>query len=275
MICTELYNGQGLGNQLWLYAVTRTKALDLGVDFGIMNPEKFKGLHFLDLDFGRQVFGGSGPEGGPPLLLPDQLHGYYREPMVRHPRTGQDISAVDPNFYSILPSTKIDGNFQSLIYIKHRKSEISKWFMPLEFESEEESSHYECIINFRGGEYRHMKDVFLPKSYWSNARKMMLAVEPRITFKVVTDDPKLASRFFPKSEIQIQDMSRDYIDILKARYIILSNSSFGWFPAWTNEFSALTIAPKYWWGFNIDEYWSTSSILTSEFKYLDKHGTLV
>ena len=120
-----------------------------------------------------------------------------------------------------------------------------------------------------------MKDVFLPKSYWSNARKMMLAVEPRLTFKVVTDDPKLASRFFPKSEIQIQDMSRDYIDILKARYIILSNSSFGWFPAWTNKFSKLTIAPKYWWGFNIDEYWSTSSILTSEFKYLDKHGTLV
>ena len=87
MICTELYNGQGLGNQLWLYAVTRTKALDLGVDFGIMSPEKFKGLHFLDLDFGRQVFGGSGPEGGPPLLLPDQLHGYYREPLVRHSRS--------------------------------------------------------------------------------------------------------------------------------------------------------------------------------------------
>ena len=87
MICTELYNGQGLGNQLWLYTVTRTKALDLGVDFGIMRPEKFKGLHFLDLDFSKQVSGGSGLEDGPPLLIPDQLHSYYREPMVRHPRS--------------------------------------------------------------------------------------------------------------------------------------------------------------------------------------------
>ena len=85
MICTELYNGQGLGNQLWLYAVTRTKALDLGVDFGIMNPEKFKGLHFLDLDFGRQVFGGSGPEGGPPLLLrndQDLRHNWLRFQLI-------------------------------------------------------------------------------------------------------------------------------------------------------------------------------------------------
>ena len=66
MIVTELYNGQGLGNQLWSYVVTRTLALDRGFDFGVMHPEKFKGSAFLDMDFGKQVIGGAGPEGGPP-----------------------------------------------------------------------------------------------------------------------------------------------------------------------------------------------------------------
>ncbi|GAH68596.1 unnamed protein product, partial [marine sediment metagenome] len=58
MIVTELYNGQGLGNQLWSYVVTRVIALDRGFDFGIMNPEKFKGKDFMSLDFGKEVIGG-------------------------------------------------------------------------------------------------------------------------------------------------------------------------------------------------------------------------
>ena len=35
MIVTELYNGQGLGNQLFSYVMTRVLALDKGYDFGI------------------------------------------------------------------------------------------------------------------------------------------------------------------------------------------------------------------------------------------------
>jgi len=42
MIATRFYNGQGLGNQLWAYVVTRTIALDLGYEYGIMSPEKFR-----------------------------------------------------------------------------------------------------------------------------------------------------------------------------------------------------------------------------------------
>lgn len=274
MICTEFYNGQGLGNQLWLYAVTRSKALDLGVDFGIMHPERFKGLHFLNLDFGKQVFGGVGPEGGPPKTLPEQILHYYREPIERDPRTGQDITKEDPNFYDIKNFTKIDGNLQSLNFIKHQKSEIVKWFTPWQFEVGYEAPQLECIVNFRGGEYRTMKDVFLPKSYWQNAQEVMLHMEPKLTFKVVTDDPKLASKYFPKDEVKIQDMSFDYLNILKAKYLILSNSSFGWFPSWISGASKMTIAPKYWWGYNNAEYWSTGSIFTPEFNYLDRHGNL-
>ena len=70
MIVTELYNGQGLGNQLWSYVVTRTLALDRSLDFGIMSPEKFKGKAFLDIDFGKEVKGGSGRRVALLLLCP-------------------------------------------------------------------------------------------------------------------------------------------------------------------------------------------------------------
>jgi len=274
MICTEFYDGQGLGNQLWLYVVTRVKSMDLGLGFGIMHPEKFKGMHFLDLDFGGQVIGGDGPEGGPPTTLPLQIKNYYREPIKRHEATNQDVTGIDPDFGNVMDKTKIDGNFQSPIFISHQKNEIREWLTPNSRYRKLDVDPHECVINFRGGEYRHMKDVFLPQSYWEKSRKVILDIEPRVSFKVVTDDPKLARRFFPRKEISIQDMSNDYSDIFYARYLILSNSSFGWFPAWLNQNSQMTIAPKYWWGFNRNQYWSTSRIITQEFSYLDLHGEL-
>ena len=35
MIVTEIYKGQGLGNQLWCYITTRVMAKDKGYNFGI------------------------------------------------------------------------------------------------------------------------------------------------------------------------------------------------------------------------------------------------
>jgi hypothetical protein len=65
MIITELYHGQGLGNQLFAYVTTRMLAHKLGFDFGIIGKENFgdsrvntKGFYFMDLDFGKDVVGG-------------------------------------------------------------------------------------------------------------------------------------------------------------------------------------------------------------------------
>ncbi len=58
MICNELYNGQGLGNQLWNYALARIIAKKNGYDFSILGREKFKGKEFMELDFGKNLMGG-------------------------------------------------------------------------------------------------------------------------------------------------------------------------------------------------------------------------
>ena len=72
MLVTEIYNGQGLGNQLACYVTTKVLALDKGFDFGVLNPHKFKCLDFMDLDFGKKVEGGLIPyEGAPPITLPN------------------------------------------------------------------------------------------------------------------------------------------------------------------------------------------------------------
>jgi hypothetical protein len=108
MIITELYNGQGLGNQLWCYVVTRTIALDKGFDFGIMSAEKFKGKAFLDLDFGKEVKGGQGPEGGPPITLPDGITNYFVEKNTWYERYKCDIRDYDPTLIRISDNSKIE-----------------------------------------------------------------------------------------------------------------------------------------------------------------------
>ena len=58
MIVTEIYNGQGLGNQLACYVTTRVLAIDKNYEFGIMNPHKLKCKDFMTLDpMGSTNFG--------------------------------------------------------------------------------------------------------------------------------------------------------------------------------------------------------------------------
>jgi len=71
MLVTELWNGQGLGNQLHCYVATRCIAGILGYDFGIHHPERFKGWGlFPNLDMGATVTGGyTSVEGQPPVTV--------------------------------------------------------------------------------------------------------------------------------------------------------------------------------------------------------------
>jgi Glycosyltransferase family 17 len=274
ILITEFYDGQGLGNQLWLYVATRCKARELGIGFGIKSPEKFKGFSLFDLDFGEQVYGGEGPEGGPPSQLPDGISNYFREKLERHPITGQDITSYSDDWNLIRPSTKLDGNFQGEKYIEKYKNEIAGWLKVVNPEYLEQTKDDLCVINFRGGEYKSIPRVFLPKQYWDDARKKMLDINPNMRFKVVTDDEKTAKKFFNVSEISYQPLRQDYIDINSAKYLIIANTSFAWFPSWLNINLELCIAPKYWWGYNTAEYWACGYNLTSTYNYLDQQGKL-
>ncbi|MBI3572802.1 MAG: hypothetical protein HY092_01215, partial [Candidatus Kerfeldbacteria bacterium] len=186
MIVTQIYKGH------------RVIAKDRGYEFGIQSPENLKCLDFLNLDTGRPVKGGSGPEGGPPEILPDGIRYYYNERRVSHPENGADIRVYDKNLVHIPDGTKIDGVMQDEQYIAHRRDEIRQWLkVKADFECYDFSGDDICVINFRGGEYVNAKDVFLPQSYWDMAVANMRKTNPNFRFVVITDDVQTAKKFFP------------------------------------------------------------------------------
>lgn len=274
MIVTELYDGQGFGNQLWAYVFTRVLALDKNVDFGIQNPQRFKGSDFMHLDMGLPVNGGSGPEGGPPTELPEGIKFYYSERAIRHPENDVDIRTVDPGFQDVVDNTKIEGVFQAEDYILHRKEEIRIWlnFRPKELDLDFTDPNI-CVINFRGGEYARNAKIFLRRRYWCDAIAEVRRANPNVRFVVITDDPSRAQKFFPRFEIRHYGIHGDYQAINSARYLILSNSSFAFFPAWLNPNVQLCIAPKYWSAHNdSDGYWGCSYNVVKGWMYLDRRG---
>lgn len=275
MIVTEIYNGQGLGNQLACYVTTRVIAKDKGFDFGIMNSHKFKCLDFMDLDFGLPVIGGSGPEGGPPDKLPEGIQFYFKEKWL-YLQNGSNVTIDDPDLELIQDNTKIDGIFQSEDRIIHRKEEIKQW---LKIKPEKDCFDYSdpniCIINYRGGEYASVVDFHLNGKYWDDAIFRMRKINPNFRFVVITDDVERASRQFPDFEVKHFDIATDFTIIKNAHYLILSNSSFPYFATLLSDTIKYILAPKYWGRYNISNgYWSCGYNIFRNHNYLDREGNL-
>lgn len=264
MISTELYEGQGLGNQLWCYATTRVIALDKGFTFGIEHPERFKGKDFLNLDFGE------------PINHKRDTSVIYEEKTAIHPLNYADIRNYDENLIHTKDRTKILGNLQGEDYIAHRKEEIRSWFsVKPEIDRRDYSSDDICIINFRGSGYTNHPDLFLPKHYWLNAMENMRNINPQFRFVVVTEDVTTARKFFPDLEVHHWSIGEDYAVVKNAKYLIIANSSFSWFPAWLSLDLKYCIAPKYWARHNVsDGYWSLGTNITDGWMYQDRKGNL-
>jgi hypothetical protein len=277
MLITEMYNGQGLGNQLWCYVVTKTIALDNNYEFGIQSPHKFKGNDLFpntQNDFKNKLTGGNGPEGGPPLTLPNDIEYYYKEKRINHPKYDCDISPLDPIMQKIPDNSKIDGTMQAEDYILHRRDEIKSWLqINPKYNIKDFADDNICVINFRGTwEYISQPAVFLPKQYFINAMNYMRnTINKDIKFIIITDDISTAKQYF--SDLPVYHISKewDYGVVTNASYLIISNSSFPWFAAWTSNNNKLTIAPKYWARHNIsDGFWSNGDSLTRNWIWLDR-----
>lgn len=291
MIITELYNGQGLGNQLWCYAVTRVIAEKNGYDFGIMSPNKFKGSDFLELDFGKEVTGGVGPEGGPPSILPNGINSYYKEKMTIDPTYRYDVSILDEDLLKIKDNTKVDGIMQDENYIIDYKKEITEWFkIKPEKDVLDYSNDDVCVIHVRGGDFKNSLSLLNGKYYTDSIEKMK-TINNIKKFVAVTDDVHYCNTILPDVEIvsnskydnddkrAIHHMGgpihKDFTILKNAKYSIISNSSFSWWATWINQDNKFVIAPKYWAAYKTQNgFWSTGGSLTKRWNYMDKNGNL-
>jgi hypothetical protein len=283
MITTNLTGN--LGNHMWQYAVCRTIAEKLGYEWGINpNPshDYFNGqsqMTFMNVDFGKAVQG-----------ITKEFHETWKT--YTHVDDA-NITMVDTKLYEIEDNSIMLGRdgakggiYQSEDYILDRKEDIKKWF---EIKQESKSKYDTilsemgvtlnenlCVINFRGGEYRSIPNVILRREYWKDSINYMLKINPNMEFLLITDDVSCATSYmpFPIKAVHI-DVGFDYYVVNQAKWLILSNSSFGWWAGWLNTNANKIIAPKYWSRHNVsDGYWSTGDIYTSSFTYMDRNGEI-
>lgn len=240
MIGGIFHKGSGLGNQLHRYVMTRVLAEDCGVGFGMIGVENFKAASFLNLDMGHKTFfeyHTEEPSGR--LVIDNPIPEFWNEGKYEY----------NPEIKLIKDHKIIDGEFQDERYFEHRLPEIREWLKTEPLDVAEDV----CIVNFRGGEYVGVPDLFLGLEYWKDAIREMALKYPGIRFKCVTDDLLTAKHFFPMMPMS-HEMSEDWRSIRYAKHLILSNSSFAILPALLNENVQEVFAPKFWAGHNIGEW---------------------
>lgn len=287
MVITEFYHGQGFGNQLFAYVVTRMIAHKRGFEYGFTGLENFgdrrfndKGVYFMNLDLGNEVIGGSSPPGGPPDSLPDGIVNYYRE--YRHglhtdPYLQTDIRLTDKNLFKISDNTKIDGSFQSEEYFYDEIDLVKTWLkINPEYDHYDTNGENICIINFRGSDMIGNAGCWLPRSYYDNAIKAMIAYNPNMEFAIVTEDVRTANMVLPEYPAYHESVAWDYVAIKNARHVICGASTFACWPLWTSDTLEYCIAPKYWFDHNRSQGWWSlgSSIYNYPTHYMDREGNL-
>lgn len=280
MIITELYNGQGFGNQLFVYVTLRSIAEKNGYSWGIQSPERFKGYDLMSIDMGNSVVGGSGPEGGPPIQLPNGIEHYYVEYSHGYKKAiqlGVDIRLTDKKILNIPDKTKIEGNLQSEDYFCGKLDSIKKWLkVKPHLEHFDTNGKNICVINFRGGDMIGNAGGFVPRSYWMKAIDNMLQYNPNMEFCIVTDDIKAANAMLPEYPAYHENIAWDYVALKNAKNVICSTSTFACFPLWTSETLEFCIAPKYWFDHNRSQGWwgLGYSIYSFPTYYMDREGKL-
>lgn len=270
------------GNWTAQYFITRILADMKGYEFGFDPPTAqytnngLDQFYFLDIDMGIPVQG---------------IEHTFEEHWDHY--KGINITTADNRVYNIQDNTRLIGHkgaygglFQSETYHADYKEKMLQWFKV----KEDYCNTYElilqdrdiilddnlCIINFRGGEYRGIPEVLLRKQYWADAVQHMRNLNPNMQFLCITDDIELATDYIPQGiPVMHIDIGFDYYVVNNARYLIISNSSFGLWAAWLNQKVKMTIAPRYWAHHNIsDGYWALGDQWYKDFTYLDRDGLL-
>ena len=280
MIATEFFFGQGLGNQLFCYVVSKSLSFDKKMDHVTFGNEFFGspkwnsfGLYFMNLQHNHNH--NLTPKSDF-ITINEKEKRLYLTHSQHDMNIGCDIRGFDQNIIDCPENSLILGNLQSEKYFYHNKSEIKKWLeVKQEFDSYEFSDDNLCVINFRGTEYYGNSELFLNKLYWKNAISIMRKINSKMKFVVITEDVFLAKSFFKDFDCFHFDIAKDYVSIKNAKYLILSNSSFAFFPAWTSDILDFLIAPKYWARHNVSNgYWGSFQNIYRGWNYLDREGEI-
>ena len=263
MLFIEFEDGQGLGNKLWNYAALRSLSKKLNYGYKVLNFDKFKGLDFLEIkEFSNKKF----------KKFEKQKLNIFNEMIYYDNQLKTFSSDFDQLILKVKPNTLLKGLFQSekyffncdinnFIKVKENKTIFLKNI---------------CLLNIRGGEYKRFKNLILPKMYWKNAIKNMKSINKSLIFKIITDDYIYAEKLFPEYEILKGNIEHDFIQIHNAEYLIVSNSSFSYFPISLGNNPKFIIAPAFWSRFgNKFNRWCSPANHYDNWQYQDNEGRIL
>ncbi len=276
MLGIETQEGSDLGNQLFFYVTTRCIAMDKGYEFSVLDPEHFAnnmhsdcGLYFMDLDYGKpsrkEDYGKVFQEKEDRLFVGnsrhDLTHGVY-------------ITDTDRALFGVEDGTLLYGNFQAEDYFIRHKEEIKKWLtVKPEYDCKEYSREHLCILHLRCSDYMGSPELYLRRKYWVQGMKQMRRIDPEMEFMIITNDVREANKFLPGVPAYNFDLAKDYSILKNARYLLLANSSFAYFPAFTSDTVRYILAPKYWARHNVsDGYWASEQNIYAGWHYMDRQG---
>lgn len=268
MILVEFYEGQGLGNQLWLYSAARTLADIKNCDLYIENDFLFKGSNFLKIRY--KPTAGLAKNFKKNLII-------YNEPFFYDSHFKSFITFYDNNFFKLNKNIILRGLFQSEKYLRSSIYNIETIikFKNRSFENLDILDYRVCLINLRGGEFKRYKDLILPLEYWEFAINYMKEKKNILKFIVVTDDKFYAKRIFPNFEIISDNIPLCFKYLTFAKYLIVSNSSFSYFPIAMNRNKPFVIGPHNWARFNNPlNLWIAPCNFYKKWHWMDKKGRL-
>lgn len=239
MIISQIYKGQGFGNQLWCMVTAYALALEKKFQYIFLDSsESFLGNDIFDFsdDFFSRKF---------------IAKNKYFEKGYFHKDLNTYLYSFDKNILNVKPSTEIIGNFQSEDYFFNRKDQI-KSFFKINEKTIKLSSQFSSfnILNIRGGEYKRHPKLLLPNSYWTNLYSLMKQ-KSDLPVIIVSDDYHYSKKLFPKLEIISNDIQLCFAALLGSKNNIgVSNSSFSYFPLLLGNQKNNIFAPYQWSRFN-------------------------
>ena len=265
MIKTDFLKGQGLGNQLWVYAAVRGISKNLKMEFNIGGEEYFKGSSFLELNLAESD------------IAQKQPFNLFKEKQYFDPELQYYASDYDRRVESLGVNTYIEGLFQSEKYFYEFSDFLSDWISLSDTMKDYSQQFSEtCILNIRGGEYKRHKGLILPKSYWDDGMLNIKKETGLDKFLIVTDDPSYANVLYPNIPILNGGVAECYAALYGANSLIVSNSSFSYFPIKTRKDIPFVIAPYQWSRFgNKYNRWAAPANLYKNWFWQDVHGKIL
>ena len=266
--------GQGLGNQLWLLSTALNISITLNSNLIIKGKKKFKGWGLMSKEFIRYYLTFK-KNHAKIEWLSISAKAFYSE-RHKYPIYFQESSSLI-DIINLFKNVEIVGNYQSVSLLPN--VEILSSFFNLTGLSNSlliGDNSNTCLINIRGGDYLGLfKSPCVKISYYINAIALMRQKFPNIRFKIVSDDYKYVKAIMPEFEILKGDLYDDFIQINNAKYIILSNSSFAFFPVYLSKEMRYAIAPDTWGGAQFtdnDSSWLSPTNYFSKFHFIDSNG---